>query len=54
MSLPPAVKAIVLGDSGSGKTSVILNCFHGTRVGASTIPTAGVDFYRRDLIVDSQ
>jgi small GTP-binding protein len=54
MLLPPVVKGIVLGDSGSGKTSVILSYFQGTRVGASTIPTAGVDFYRRDVIVDSQ
>jgi small GTP-binding protein len=53
---PPAkstVKIIVVGDTVVGKTSVILNYFHGARAG-STISTIGVDYQKGDLIVDGE
>jgi small GTP-binding protein len=53
MSYSRPVKAIVVGDTVVGKTSVILNHFHGTPAGAS-LSTVGVDYQKGDIVVDSQ
>ena len=51
LQLPRAVKVIILGDSGVGKTSLLTTLTTGRRI-TKHVPTIGADFKLKELYVD--
>jgi small GTP-binding protein len=53
MTFSKPIKVIVVGDTVVGKTSVISNYIHGTKAGGA-IATVGVDYYKSEIMIDTQ